>query len=107
MADELENQDPETWSKFPWQKAVIVLLSAISVLFGIIINSYRDRDKNHEERIEYLRLYVIRKEDEYKNLQKELYNCKDDQARYFRTQDSTNRAVLDGPAKELLKQLRK
>lgn len=107
MAENIENQDPETWSKFPWQKAVIVLLSAISVLFGIIINAYRERDKNHEERIEYLRVYIQRKDEETKILQRDLYNCKDDQARYFRTQDSTNRAVLDGPAKELLKQLRK
>jgi len=102
-----ENRDTETWSRFPWQKAVIVLLSAISILFGIIIKSGRDDKLRETERVNNMRLLYLEKEKEVKFYQNELYNCKDDQAKYFRTQDSTNRAVLDGPAKELLKQLKK
>ncbi|WP_231489924.1 hypothetical protein [Pedobacter sp. Leaf170] len=103
----IQKEKPKDWANFPWQKAVIMLLTAVSVLFGIIIQSYREKDKSHDERINYLRLYITKKEEETKTLTQQLYNCKDESARYFRTQDSTNRSVLDGPAKELLKQLKR
>lgn len=45
-------------AKFPWQTALIILLSAISILFGLIIKSNLDDKRYQNERIEYLRNYI-------------------------------------------------
>jgi hypothetical protein len=103
----MAEENPETWAKFPWQKAIIICLSAIVFLFGIIIKSGRDDKERETERVNNFRTLFKEKDSVARYYQEQLYRCKDESARYFRTQDSTNRAVLDQPAKDLLKQLKR
>lgn len=47
MAEEnLQQQDPAIWAKFPWQKSIIVLMTAISGLFFINDRNGRQELKN-------------------------------------------------------------
>lgn len=50
MADDtIEEQEPAVWAKFPWQKAVIILLSGIVGLFGWQERQRAaERDREHE-----------------------------------------------------------
>lgn len=107
MAAELQNENPETWAKFPWQKSLIVCLAAIVFLFGLVIKAGRDDVNREKERVENFRGIIKARDEDIKYYRDQLYRCKDESARYFRTQDSTNRAVLDQPAKDLLKQLKR
>ncbi len=58
MALKVNETNAKLLAKFPWQTALIILLSAISVLFGLIIKSNMDDKKYQNERIEYLRNYI-------------------------------------------------
>jgi len=58
-------------SKFPWQMTLIILLSGISLLFGIIIKNNSDDKKYQIERIEYLTNYIKNSEGDKAILLKE------------------------------------
>lgn len=58
-------------SKFPWQMTLIILLSGISLLFGIIIKNNSDDKKYQIERIEYLTNYIKNSEGDKSTLLKE------------------------------------
>lgn len=60
MALKVNEQNAKLLAKFPWQTALIILLSAISILFGLIIKSNMDDKKYQNERIEYLRNYIAK-----------------------------------------------
>lgn len=99
--------NPKDWAEFPWQKAIIILLGAASALFGLIIKAQKDSLSNRDEVIIYIRKLNKDLKDDIKVKDSLIYSCKDIQSQYWRKQDSTNRAILDVPAKELLKQLKK
>ncbi len=107
MTRGIQKEDPKVWASYPWQKSLIICLSAIVFLFGVIIKSSRDDNEREKERVDNFRSLNKDKELKIETLERELYGCKDETARYFRTQDSTNHAILDLPARELLKQLKK
>lgn len=58
-------------SKFPWKMTLIILLSGISLLFGIIIKNNSDDKKYQIERIEYLTNYIKNSEGDKSTLLKE------------------------------------
>jgi cell division protein FtsL len=92
--------------KFPWQWAVILLLSAVVSLFGIII--YNDR-----ERITHLNTALSRKDsinfdwqNKYLGLTNELMyknNIIDRQQTVIEHTDSVARKRLEKPAKQIVK----
>ncbi|WP_316736295.1 hypothetical protein [Pedobacter aquatilis] len=58
MSLKLNAKNVNLLSKFPWQSTLIILLSGVSLLFGIIIKNNADDKKYQIERIEYLRNYI-------------------------------------------------
>ncbi|WP_316797333.1 hypothetical protein [Pedobacter agri] len=58
MGIKLTPDNAKLLKNFPWQAALIILLSGISLLFGIIIKNNADDKKYQIERIEYLRNYI-------------------------------------------------
>ena len=105
---EIENEEQaSTWAKFPWQKTIIVLLSAISLLFGTLIKNYSDSDASKQEQINAAAKVNFDLKTDIKELTRQLNASKDDQLYFLRKQDSTNRAALERPAKELLNAIRK
>jgi hypothetical protein len=103
----IENEDPTIWAKYPWQKSVIVCLSAIVFLFGIIMNNTRIERNRLQKLVETGNTTMQAKDEEIKSLSKSIIDCNRGTADYFKKMDSTNRAVLDLPARQLLKQLNK
>lgn len=96
----------ELSKKFPWQTAVILLLSAVVSLFGMII--YNDR-----ERIASVNKVIIRKDSiiadwqgKYMNLTNELLyknDIIDRQQTVINHTDSVARKRLEKPAKQIVK----
>ncbi|MCX2474101.1 hypothetical protein OQZ33_07145 [Pedobacter sp. MC2016-05] len=64
MAIKPDGKNLRNFKNFPWQYALIVMLSGISLLFGIIIKSNADDKKYQKERIEYLRSYIKKSEND-------------------------------------------
>ena len=100
-------ENPKTWRDFPYQKALIILLSAVSSLFGLLILTYRNKEADFVERILNLRKMVDYRDSLITKKDDQMHNCLEEQNRYFKKQDSINREILNEPAKKLINELKK
>ena len=91
--------------KFPWQWAVIILLTAVSSLFGIIIYGYRERITNLNQALSKKDSINLEWQGKYINLSNELLyknNIIDRQQSVIEHMDSEARRRLEKPAKQIV-----
>ena len=88
------------WAKFPWQKAIIVLLAAISAMFGL-------REKTSAERLNNWKTSYERLEVAYKDAQQRENDCYKERAAYSERKADAADSLLKEPMKELIKTIKK